>query len=63
MRERVFTVLSTREVVPSALQGKNAEAVGEDCLMHGIYSLVPILQCIMHNKFVFLIYVPACVSH
>ena len=35
-------------IVPCYTAGKNAEAIGEGCVVHGIYSLVPILGLYCH---------------
>ena len=34
--------------VPCYTAGKNAEAIGEGCLVHGVYSIVPILGIYCH---------------
>lgn len=35
-------------LVPCYTQGKNAEATGESCLMHGIYSIIPCIGWYCH---------------
>lgn len=35
-------------IVPCYTAGKNAEGIGEGCVVHGIYSLVPILGLYCH---------------
>ena len=34
--------------VPCYTAGKNAEAIGEGCLVHGVYSVIPILGIYCH---------------
>ena len=47
----LFSLVSTgiiTYVIPCYTAGKNAEAVGEKCLMHGIYSVIPLLGIYCH---------------
>jgi hypothetical protein len=34
--------------VPCYIAGKNAEGIGEGCLVHGVYSVIPILGIYCH---------------
>ena len=35
-------------IIPCYTQGKNAEAIGESCLTHGIYAIIPLLNIYCH---------------
>ena len=35
-------------IAPCYTQGKNAEAIGESCLTHGIFALIPLLNIYCH---------------